>query len=199
MEHQTLDVFKSVMNQSVNEISTPEEYINKSLYFEIKTFMHGLLEVEDKLSMAHSLETRVPFLDNDLVDFAMKIPIKYKLKNLTEMININENEPKTSLRRFYENTDDGKIILKKAFSKFVPKIYTEGLKQGFSAPDASWFRGESIDYIKDLLFDKDARIYDYLQYDTIIQLINEHFSGKTNRRLLIWSLLCFEKWNRIYN
>ena len=47
--------------------------------------------------------------------------------------------------------------------------------------------------------DKRARIYDYVQYDTIHGLMNEHFSGQTNRRLLIWSLLCFEWWNRIYN
>ena len=48
--------------------------MNGSLYFELKTFLHGLLVVEDKLSMAHSLETRVPFLDNDLVDFAVRLP-----------------------------------------------------------------------------------------------------------------------------
>ena len=49
-------------------------FVNASLYFELKTFLHGLLVVEDKLSMAHSLETRVPFLDNDLVDFAVRLP-----------------------------------------------------------------------------------------------------------------------------
>ena len=54
----------------------PEDYINHSLYFEAKTFLHGLLVVEDKLSMAHGLETRVPFLDNDLVDFAMRVPAR---------------------------------------------------------------------------------------------------------------------------
>ena len=52
----------------------PEDYINHSLYLEAKTFLHGLLVVEDKLSMAHSLETRLPFLDNDLVDFAQRSP-----------------------------------------------------------------------------------------------------------------------------
>ncbi|MCH7955766.1 MAG: asparagine synthase (glutamine-hydrolyzing) [Candidatus Marinimicrobia bacterium] len=103
LEHQTFDVFKAVMNHGTYDISTPEEYVNRSLYFEIKTFMHGLLEVEDKLSMAHGLETRVPFLDNDLVDFAMKIPIKYKLKNLTKVINANEDELTASLRKLFNN------------------------------------------------------------------------------------------------
>jgi hypothetical protein len=56
------------------------DYVNHSFYFEARTFLHGLLVVEDKLSMAHSLETRVPFLDNDLVDFAMQIPVNLKLK-----------------------------------------------------------------------------------------------------------------------
>ena len=60
----------------------PEDYVNHSLYFEAKTFLHGLLVVEDKLSMAHGLETRVPFLDNDLVDFAMRVPVRRKLGNL---------------------------------------------------------------------------------------------------------------------
>ena len=55
--------------------SSPEDYVNASLYFEAKTFLHGLLVVEDKLSMAHWLETRVPFLDNDLVDFAQRLPV----------------------------------------------------------------------------------------------------------------------------
>lgn len=68
----TKDIFASVFKTPVN-VQTPEEYINHSLYFEAKTFLHGLLVVDDKLSMAHSLETRVPFLDND---FAQKIPVK---------------------------------------------------------------------------------------------------------------------------
>ncbi len=61
---------------------SPEDYVNHSLYLEAKTFLHGLLVVEDKLSMAHSLETRVPFLDNDLVDFAQRLPVRLKLSDL---------------------------------------------------------------------------------------------------------------------
>ena len=58
-------------------LNTPEDFINHSLYFEAKTFLPGLFLVEDKLSMAHGLETRVPFMDNDLVDFALTCPVKY--------------------------------------------------------------------------------------------------------------------------
>lgn len=198
LKHQTKDVFIDVLNKFGKEVKTPEDYVNLSLYFESKTFLHGLLVIEDKLSMAHSLETRVPFLDNDLVDFAMKVPIHYKLKNLSEVIRINENETGPKIEKFFQQTNDGKIILRKALSKFVPAEYTFGNKQGFSAPDASWFKGESIDYIKDLLYNKRARIYDYFQQDTVKELMNEHFEGKTNRRLLIWSLLCFEWWCKLF-
>ena len=74
-----------------------------------------------------------------------------------------------------------------------------GKKQGFSAPDASWFKGESIDYVKDLLFNNNAKIYDFIQPKTAQSLLNEHFTGEKNRRLLIWSLLCFEHWNDIFS
>lgn len=197
--HETIDAFRNVLRNKADRSISHEEYVNLSLYFEIKTFMHGILIVEDKLSMAHSLETRVPFLDNDLVDFAMKIPVKYKLKNLREVIRINENEPGAKTEKFYEQNNDGKTILRKALSKYVPGSYTVGKKQGFSAPDASWFKGQSIDYIKSLLLDKRARIYDYIQPKLVQELLNEHFEGKTNRRLLIWSLLCFEWWNKVFN
>ncbi|MDQ3820564.1 MAG: asparagine synthase C-terminal domain-containing protein, partial [Acidobacteriota bacterium] len=193
---QTKDVFKSVIRGAELGNNKPEDFVNRSLYFESKTFLHGLLVVEDKLSMAHSLETRVPFLDNDLVDFAMRIPVKYKLKTLGEVARVNENEPPG--RKFSEKTNDGKLILRRALSNYMPENYTNGLKQGFSAPDASWFKGESISYITNLLLDKRARLYDYIQPEAAHALMNEHFSGQTNRRLLIWSLLCFEWWLRIF-
>lgn len=199
LSYQCKDIFRNVLENKLNIEITPEEYVNHSLYFEAKTFLHGILLVEDKLSMAHSLETRVPFLDNDLVDFAMKVPITHKLKNLKEVIRINENIPGPKTERFFEQNNDGKIILRKALMKYVPESYATGLKQGFSAPDASWFKGESNNYIKNILYDKRARIYEYIQPKMAQQLMDEHFSGKTNRRLLIWSLLCFEWWNRIFD
>ena len=72
-------IFRSVFPEQENTICKPEDYINLSFYFEAKTFLHGLFIVEDKLSMAHGLETRVPFMDNDLVDFAMECPVSFKL------------------------------------------------------------------------------------------------------------------------
>jgi asparagine synthase (glutamine-hydrolysing) len=197
--HNTRDIFKSVINERNVKIDTPEDYVNRSLYFEIKTFLHGLLVVEDKLSMAHSLETRVPFLDNDLVDFAMRIPVKYKLKNISEIVRLNENDLQKKGFKFYSENSDGKNILRKVLSDYVPKMYTGNVKQGFSAPDASWFKGESTAYITKLLFNKKASIYDYIQPKTAQKLMNEHFEGRINHRLFIWSLLCFEYWNKIFN
>lgn len=196
--HPTIDVFRNVFQYPIEQINSPQEYVNHSLYFEIKTFLHGLLLVDDKLSMAHSLETRVPFLDDDLVDFALRVPVALKLKNLVEIIQLNENEPGPKSIKYFEKTSDGKILLRNALSKYIPHHYANGIKQGFSAPDASWFKGESIEYIKTLLKNKNAEIYGYLQPQKVHDLMNEHFDGKTNRRLLIWSLLNFEWWLKTF-
>ena len=188
----TRDIFSNIfINKETKQ--TPEEYINDSLYFEAKTFLHGLLVVEDKLSMAHSLETRVPFLDNDLVDFVQKIPVKFKLKNLKSVINVDEN----TIGKL-QKTNDGKIILRKAMKKYIPSEINDAIKQGFSSPDESWFRGDSIDFVRMKLLNKDAKIYSYFDKKTVKRLLGEHLNGRQNRRLFIWSLLNFEEWNKIY-
>ncbi len=194
----TKDIFRNVFHQPVSDLSRAEDYINHSLYFEAKTFLHGLLIVEDKLSMAHSLESRVPFLDNDLVDFAMKVPVRLKLKNLNEVVRLNENEPGPKSALYFQKTKEGKLLLRRVMERYVPQEVTNGEKQGFSAPDASWFRGESIDYVHKILFNDHARIYDYLDCSAVIKLVDEHLKGKTNLRLFIWSLLNFEHWCRRY-
>ena len=190
----TRDIFRDVFLNHALEFSQPEDYVNHSLYFEAKTFLHGLLVVEDKLSMAHSLELRVPFLDNDLVEFAMYLPVRLKLGNLDQIIRLNENEPGPKSEMYFSRTKDGKLLLRQVMSRYVPKETTEREKQGFSAPDASWFKGESIEYVKRKLLNGNAQIYQYLDYKSIQKLIKEHLSGIQNRRLLIWSLLNFESW-----
>jgi len=190
----TRDIFENVFQQHASTLTRPEDYINHSLYFEARTFLHGLLVVEDKLSMAHSLETRVPFLDNDLVDFAMQVPVNLKLKNLTEVVRLNENEPGPKTIKYFNNTGDGKLLLRKSMERYIPKKITDAVKQGFSAPDASWFKGESIEYVRRMLYDPNARIYQYLDYTSVRTLLDEHLNGVQNRRLFIWSLLNFEWW-----
>jgi len=185
----TRDIFRDVFLTHDNELDRPEDYINHSLYFEAKTFLHGLFVVEDKLSMAHGLEARVPFMDNDLVDFAMSCPVNLKLNNLADVVRINENETGSKTHRYYQKTNDGKQVLRDVMARYVPDEISQGEKQGFSSPDASWFKGESIEFVKRKLLDPKAVIYNVLDHSATTGLIKEHFEGKQNRRLLIWSLL----------
>ena len=194
----TRDIFRDVFDHHAENLTRPEDYVNHSLYLEAKTFLHGLLLVEDKLSMAHGLETRVPFLDNDLVDFAMRLPVRMKLGKLDEVLRIDENEPGNRTQQYFTKTRDGKLMLRKMLERHIPKEVTQLEKQGFSAPDASWFRGESIDYVRNLLFRSDARIYDYFDSTVVRELVKEHLDGKENRRLLIWSLISVENWLRTF-
>ena len=190
----TRDIFRNVFTEHAHEFTRPEDYINHSLYFEAKTFLHGLLVVEDKLSMAHNLESRVPFLDNDLVDFAMRVPVHLKLLNLAEVVRLNENEPGRKKTQYRNRTRDGKLLLRKAMEHYIPAKVINREKQGFSAPDASWFKGESIDYVRRKLFNERVRIYEFLDRQVVQDLVNEHLEGKQNRRLLVWSLLNVENW-----
>jgi asparagine synthase (glutamine-hydrolysing) len=163
------------------------------LYFEAKTFLHGLFVVEDKLSMAHSLETRVPFMDNDLVDFAMNCPVSLKLNNLSEVVRINENNSGDKRGEFFNKTKDGKQILRDVMRNYIPDEIANAEKQGFSAPDASWFKGESIEFVKRKLLAGNPRWSQYMDQSILNSLVREHLSGENNRRLLIWSLLNIEE------
>jgi asparagine synthase (glutamine-hydrolysing) len=190
----TRDIFRDVFQQHAQTLTSPQDYVNHSLYFEAKTFLHGLLIVEDKLSMAHGLECRVPFMDNDLVDFAMRVPASMKLRNLDTVVKLNENEPGPKTLRFFQKNHDGKLLLRSAMARRLPAVIVNGVKKGFSAPDASWFKGESIEYVRRVLFDTNARIYQYLDRKAVLALVQEHLDGKQNRRLFIWSLLNVECW-----
>ncbi len=192
----TVDIFRDVMRDLPPQLAGPEDAVKRSLYFECKTFLHGLLLVEDRLSMAHGLESRVPFLDNDLVDFATRLPVRVLLRDLNEIAYFDENEFRDKQKLYFERTSDGKQILRKMLIRYLSECYVGGPKQGFSPPDAGWFRGDSMDYVRDLLFDNGARIYQYLRPDTVQGLVTQHLQGQKNRRLLIWSLLCFEWWCR---
>jgi asparagine synthase (glutamine-hydrolysing) len=189
----TRDIFRDVFLTHDNELDRPEDYINHSLYFEAKTFLHGLFVVEDKLSMAHGLETRVPFMDNDLVDFAMRCPVSLKLNNLHEVVRLNENEPGIKTSLYFQRTNDGKQLLRDVMQRQIPPEIANAAKQGFSSPDASWFKGESIDFVRKVLMEGEPRIYEYLDRRAVTALVEDHLEGRENRRLLIWSLLNVEE------
>ena len=194
----TRDIFEDVFSNHANSLDKPEDFINHSLYFEAKTFLHGLFVVEDKLSMAHSLETRVPFMDNDLVDFAMQCPVSLKLNNLGEVSTLNENEVGRKPNKYFQKTNDGKQILRDMMSKYIPAEIVEAKKQGFSSPDASWFKGESIEFVKKRLLGRNNHYGSIMDTSTVHRLVNEHVSGEKNRRLLVWSLLNIEEWIEQY-
>ena len=181
--------FRGILDISTEKEYSHEEFINYSLKFEIKTFLHGLLIVEDKLSMAHSLETRVPFLDNDLSNFALEIPLNMKLKNLNKNVYLDENISKNKRDIYFENFNDGKLILRDAMTDYLPKQILESKKQGFSGPDNSWFKGKSINFVKENLMDKNQKIYNHLDFKFVNEKVNDHIVGKRNNRLLIWSFL----------
>jgi asparagine synthase (glutamine-hydrolysing) len=190
----TRDIFRNVFSTHENNLTSPEDYINHSLYFEAKTFLHGLFLVEDKLSMAHSLESRVPFMDNDLVEFAMKCPVNLKLNNLAEVLRVNENEAGGKQDKYFKKTNDGKQLLRDVMARYIPNEITKAAKQGFSSPDASWFKGESIDFVRRSLINGESRIFEILDRKAVTVLIEQHLNGEQNRRLLIWSLLNVESY-----
>jgi asparagine synthase (glutamine-hydrolysing) len=190
----TKDIFRGVFLTHDNELKRPEDYINHSLYFEAKTFLHGLFLVEDKLSMAHGLENRVPFMDNDLVDFAMKCPVNLKLANLRQAVRINENDAVAKKKQLFQKSSDGKQLLRAAMSNYIPLEIIQGNKQGFSSPDASWFKGESIDFVRRRLLGNESCITSVIDPVVMNTLLQQHLDGSQNRRLLIWSLLTVDAW-----
>ncbi len=214
-DHDKLNLFQTHLHSSIDineprktfervftfndhlKYSTPEHHIQNSLYFEIKTFLPGLLLVGDKLSMANGLEERFPFLDNDLVNFAQKIPVRYKLANLENMKTMDEDTAGNKKRRYQEYTD-GKNILRRALEEFIPEKIVNRVKQGFSAPDESWYRGENAAYVKELLLDKKTISSEFINPEYMSQIIHEHIDQRINHRLLIWSFLNFEWWCRIF-
>lgn len=177
--------------------NTAEEHIQNSLYFEIKTFLPGLLLVGDKLAMANGLEERFPFLDNELVNFAQKIPVKYKLANLENMKRIDENIPGNK-QMLFRQYDDGKNVLRNAMSHILPEKIVNRKKQGFSAPDESWYRGENAQYVKDLLLGKNISSAEFINQEYVRKIVDEHCNKGINHRLLLWSFMCFEWWCKLF-
>jgi asparagine synthase (glutamine-hydrolysing) len=123
----------------------------------------------------------------------MRCPVHLKLNNLQEVVRIDENQPGRKKSAFFQKTKDGKQILRDVMGGLIPEAVTQAEKQGFSAPDASWFKGESIDFVRKTLMGDDAQLYRLLDKDAVQRLVNEHLDGDQNRRLLIWSLLNVEQ------
>lgn len=152
---------------------TTNDPLHRALFFDTHTFLQGVLSVDDKLNMAHSVESRVPFLDNEVVDLMSTIASDYKYANATT-----------------------KIVLKEALKGILPDEVINRRKQGFTPPDRTWYRGPSLAYIKSLILSERALDRGWFQPDAVSALLDEHLSGKANHRFLIWSLMMFETLNR---
>jgi asparagine synthase (glutamine-hydrolysing) len=197
-EQEMFDVFRSVYAGADGlSFDSPDDHISASLYFECRTFLSGLLLVGDKLSMASGLEERFPFLDNALVDFAMRLPTRHKLSDLDHMLTVDEDAVRKKLIA-QDAFSGGKSCLRQAMAHLLPPEIMERRKQGFSSPEASWYRGENADYVQDMLLGNDLASSEYLNPAFIRQTVEEHMTARANHRLLIWSLLSFEQWCQVF-
>jgi asparagine synthase (glutamine-hydrolysing) len=170
-------------------LSRTENAIQRALYFEFRTFLQGFLVTEDHISMAHGLETRVPFLDNALADLSWRLPPALKVDTAGLGARASAGHVETA---------DGKKILRTAMERFLPPEFTQQKKQGFSPPDENWYRGPSMDYIKAVLYDARTQQRPWFDQAFVRGALEEHFGGRRNHRLLIWSLLSFEWLQRHY-
>ncbi len=180
-------LFTSTVNRALGDFSPFESFrsvlrpvrkadpLHQALYFDFKTFLSGLLIVDDKLNMAHSVEGRVPFLDNDLVDYVSRIPSHFKLQE-----------------------GQGKFVLRQAMRNLLPAETILRRKQGFTPPDRTWYKGESLTYIRDLILGPRALERGYFEPGALQEIIEDHLQNRRDHRFLIWSLMCFEWWNRLF-
>jgi asparagine synthase (glutamine-hydrolysing) len=135
------------------------------MYYDLKWYLPALLQVEDRTSMAFSLESRAPLLDYRLLELAASVPSALKLKGL-----------------------DMKHILKQAVKDLLPtSILRRTDKKGMPTPIAPWFRAELHDWVRQQLSSPTARSLFAPQY--IEQAITEHSTGKRDRSLDLWKML----------
>ncbi len=150
-----------------------EAYFDKMTHFDFKCLLPALLQVEDRMSMAHGLESRVPLLDHPLIEFAATIPADVKFKG-----------------------GRMKHLLKLAYGNDLPQpIAARRDKMGFPVPLKEWFSGELRDLICDTFHSSKARQRPYLNADAV--LANFESAGRFSRK--VWGLLSLELWHQIFH
>lgn len=156
--------------------SHADNFVDATLFVDIMTYLPGDLLVKmDISSMANSLETRSPFLDHKLVEFAASLAPNLKLKGWTT-----------------------KYILKKALAGILPKEILQRKKSGFGVPIGRWLRQELKNYAYDILLDEKSINRGYFEKETIKSLLDEHVEGKIDHGARIWSLLNLELWHQMF-
>jgi asparagine synthase (glutamine-hydrolysing) len=146
------------------------------MHFDFETYLpEDILTKVDRMSMAHSIESRVPLLDNNVVDFAATLPAALKIKNGRK-----------------------KHILKEAAASLLPAHILNRRKQGFAVPVGGWFRGDLREFFSDVLLSKAAQERGYFDRGFIDRLVREHLTGRRDHTLRLWGLVVFELWHRQY-
>jgi asparagine synthase (glutamine-hydrolysing) len=150
------------------------EMLHRLLYTDIKTYLVELLMKQDNMSMAASIESRVPFLDHLLVEFATNIPQNLQLGGFA-----------------------GKRILKKAVEDLLPHSILYRQKLGFPTPWSRWLGGPRLDVIRSLLLEPRSTERELFQRSAVERLFEEHRSGYRDHYDRIWRLLNLELWHRV--
>ncbi|MDI6794840.1 MAG: asparagine synthase C-terminal domain-containing protein [bacterium] len=152
------------------------DYLNRMLYMDSKLWLpEDLLMKADKMTMAHSLELRVPFLDHELVTFIAGMPSNLKSKGKTS-----------------------KYILKKAMRGILPDELIDRKKQGFPVPINRFFKHEMREFVSEILLSQKAKGRDYFNSSHVENLLKRHQEEGTDHSAKIWVLLVFELWCREY-
>lgn len=141
------------------------------MYLDFKTYLAGLLTLEDNLSMHYSLEARVPLLDNELVDFCLRVPWDQMIDNRT-----------------------GKNIFRKSMLQILPEKIVWKEKMGFAPPEMSWYRGKLKEFVCDHVLSSTFALRGVLQRPKLEEILETHFDGSANHQNLIWSLISYSLW-----
>jgi asparagine synthase (glutamine-hydrolysing) len=148
------------------------DFAARMTYLELKLRLPELLLMRvDKMTMATSVEARVPFLDHHLVEYAMGLPVDFKIKGTS-----------------------GKHILKRALEKVLPSDLLYRPKRGFGAPIREWFRGDTGEMLGGLILNSSLRRRELFDYSFIAELIDEHRRGTRDWSFHLWALLNLSLW-----
>lgn len=169
-DYSPFETFQTVFNG--NNVSK-ESYFDRMTHFDFKTLLPALLQVEDRVSMAHGLESRVPFLDHPLVEFAATMPSNVKFKDGTM-----------------------KQVLKDAMRSELPEAIVDRKdKMGFPTPLTEWINGEARDFVQDTFTAQNALNRDFVDNRKIISGLDKE--PKFGRK--VWGLLCLELWQQEFH
>lgn len=151
------------------------ELLQRLLYTDIRTYLVELLMKQDQMSMAASIESRVPFLDHTLVQFAATIPLKYSTSGMS-----------------------GKLILKQAVTDLLPKSIIYRKKMGFPTPWEHWLKGPQLDHLEELLLAPRSIGRGFFRPESVRHILGEHREKVRDHSSRIWRLLNLELWQRVY-